>query len=242
MATNMQIDTPPAQSNQVIRTPQQTSSPVAQALAAQTQSAQSTTPPVGPPSAQSIAGVGLSSEEMKLVQVLRDKGFNSMNNFGRMLGTMSTYQEAYESANKKFLDDYVKELEIPEQEATKIRAKLLNPENKGDLETAKKLYEKISKARMPPADAPIVKVASAMSKNVDVASNDLLAPPLKQRKLNDDVRPMEIAASLPASSFNTAPPPDMIRDIMAVVTDLRAEIGSLESAKAEISKIGVGEQ
>jgi hypothetical protein len=240
MATNMQIDTPPAQSNQVIRTPQQSSSPVAQALAAQTQSAQPTAPPVGPPSAQSIAG--LTSEEMDVMRILREKKFNSVNNMGRMLNTMTTYQEAYESSNKKFLDDYVKELEIPEQEAVKVRARLLNPENKGELEMMKKLYEKISKARMPPADAPIVKVASAMSKNVDVASNDLLAPPLKQRKLNDDVRPMEIAASLPASSFNTAPPPDMIRDIMVAVTDLRAEIGSLESAKAEISKTRVGEQ
>jgi hypothetical protein len=34
----------------------------------------------------------------------------------------------------------------------------------------------------------------------------------------------------------------MIRDIMVAVTDLRAEIGSLESAKAEISKTRVGEQ
>jgi hypothetical protein len=238
MATNMQIDTPPAQSNQIPRAPQQTSSPVAQALAAQTQSA----PPVGPPSAQSIAGVGLSSEEMKVMQLLREKNFNSVNNLGRMLRTMTTYQEEYESANKEFLDNYVKELEIPEQEAVKIRAKLLNPENKGELETAKKLCAKISKARMPPVDAPVAKVASAMSKNVDVASNDLLAPPLKQRKLNDDVHPMEIAASLPASSFNSPPPPDMLTDIMTVVADLRVGIGSLESAKAETSKISVGEQ
>ena len=78
MATNMQIDTPPASQ------PNPTNnSPLAQAHTAQIQNAQNSAPPPAPP--QQAQQFVPSAEETKILEVLRQRGFNSVNNFDRVL-------------------------------------------------------------------------------------------------------------------------------------------------------------